>query len=126
MPRERPSADPPTHGTGWPLSPEVHVYWWANESDALGSAVDLETDGGLRAALEPTGRDALAQAYFAGPRERRDVDGATSPRDAYTSRGLDLRYERHRHRDGVERVSLEGKRRTTAFSNVSVPPALNF
>ena len=92
-------------------------YW-------LYAAVNPETNELLHTKLEPTRTNVLAHAFFAELREKHDVetavflvDGAAPLKDACQRHGLDLRYEKHRNRNSVERVFREVKRRTTSFSN---------
>jgi transposase-like protein len=92
-------------------------YW-------LYAAVDPDTNELLYTKLEPTRTKILAHTFFAELREKHDVadavflvDGATPLQDACRRHGLDFRYEKHGHRNSVERVFREVKRRTTSFSN---------
>ena len=93
-------------------------YYW------LYAAVDPESTELLHTALEPTTNNAFAHSFFAGLREKHDVDdavflidGSHSLKDACNRHGLDFRYERHGNRNSVERVFREVKRRTSSFSN---------
>ena len=92
-------------------------YW-------LYAAIDPDTNKLLHTKLEPTRTNVLAHAFFAELREKHDiadavflVDGATLLQDACRRHGLDFRCEKHGHRNSVERVFREIKRRTSSFSN---------
>jgi len=78
-------------------------YW-------LYATVGPETKGSLHAKLESTRTKVLARGFFAELREKHDVgdavflvDGATPLKDTRHRHGLELGYEQHGTRNGVER-----------------------
>ena len=92
-------------------------YW-------LYAAVDPETNYLLHTQLEPTTNNALPDRFLTDLRGKHDIDDATvlvdgsaSLQRACRKHDLDFRYERHGHRNSVERVFREVKCRTASFSN---------
>ena len=92
-------------------------YW-------LYAAVDLETNELLHTRLETTTTMILVHSFLTELSEKHDVsdavflvDGSYPLQDACQRHGLAFRYERHRNRNAVKRISQETKHRTFCFSN---------
>ena len=99
----------------------IHIndeqYW-------LYAAVDPATNRLLHSRLFPTYTIPIAREFLTDLAEKHDVsdavflvDGSHSLQAACQRHGFDFRYEKHGHRNAVERIFREIKRRTFCFSN---------
>lgn len=87
------------------------LHFWSREPYSV-SRVDIDPFAtGRQLIIDPQIRNlTLVYALFF-------IEGATPIQDADSRHGLDFRYERHGHRNSVERVVREVKQRTSSFSN---------
>jgi len=97
-------------------------YW-------LYAVVDSETNDLLHIQLNPTTNNDLADRFFAGLRDKHNIDDATvlingsaSLQQACRKHDLNCRYERHRNRNSVERVFRDVKRKLSASQTISTTP----
>jgi len=115
---------PDSDGTPNHIAVDETVIQVNDERHWLYAAVDPETNEFLHVRLFQTRTTQLTVLFLRELREQQQieqatflVDGAIHSASALSRLGFDFRYEKHGHRNSVERVFREVKRRMSSFSN---------